>query len=127
MRYLAGDDLINAGMFLARPRRRPRFSKSLTARCSGPPTAAAKKKQSGPSTAITTERITLRAVLQQLKEYDKRRMARENELIEALKAGAPAAIKADPAKLDAHVAALRALCPRTVRALLCFLLPLPIR
>lgn len=87
MRYLAGDDLINA--------------------------AAAKKKQSGPSTAITTERITLRAVLQQLKEYDKRRMARENELIEALKAGAPAAIKADPAKLDAHVAALRALCPRT--------------
>jgi hypothetical protein len=66
-------------------------------------------------------------VLQQLKEYDKRRMARENELIEALKAGAPAAIKADPAKLDAHVAALRALCPRTVRALLCFLQPLPIR
>lgn len=84
------------------------------------PTAAAKKKRSGPSTATTTERITLRAVLQQLKDYDKSRMARESELIHALRAGAPTEVKADPAKLDAHVAALRALCPRTVRALLCF-------
>jgi hypothetical protein len=89
-RFLAGDDLIEAS----------------------------KRKQKAGSKqapAVPGECITLRAVLHRLRSYDQERLQREQQLVAALKQGAPPDVPRDAASLDAHVAALRALSPRSVR------------
>jgi hypothetical protein len=55
-------------------------------------------------------------VLQQLREYDKTRQQREEELLAAIKADAPSAAKVDQATLDNYINRLRELSPRSVLA-----------